>query len=261
MPRDVGWNHRCPTPCDNVFDMAVSASTYARQFEVPMVAAGLHWRYPIGVDKQDSVDVAIEKANEYRGLAELIALEYTNIPRANLSEAVSEAYHALVRASAAFDPIKGDFASFAARAIRNALNSLYAKQLRLARVFPRSLDEPPDWQSASEVLGDDNGRAAWAHDPSQDVRKEIRRRETVGVLSEVLLGLPPRQQLVLEGIRKGLSLAEIGRALGVSRQTVHKSAIAGLTEVRRRLESLGYRGVDSQGLLKTSVAIVRRGAG
>jgi hypothetical protein len=81
--------------------------------------------------------------NDHLGLAKVIALEYTNIPGVTVDEAVSEAHQALLRASSAFDPTKGEFTPFAARSIRNALNSFYAKHLRLAQIFPRSLDELP----------------------------------------------------------------------------------------------------------------------
>jgi DNA-directed RNA polymerase specialized sigma subunit len=68
---------------------------------------------------------------DHLALAEVVALEYSNIPRTNVDDAVSEAQQALLRAAQSYDPQKGDFTPLAARAIRNALNSFYAKQLRV----------------------------------------------------------------------------------------------------------------------------------
>jgi hypothetical protein len=51
---------------------------------------------------------------DHLSLAEVIALEYANIPRCDLSEAISEAYQAVDRALNAYDPQKGDFTPFAA---------------------------------------------------------------------------------------------------------------------------------------------------
>lgn len=207
----------------------------------------------VKLGKRKSVDAAVDKASEYRGLAELIALEYTNIPRATVAEAISEAYHALVRASAAFDPEKGDFAPFAARAIRNALNSLYAKQLRLARVFPKSLDEAPRWHPTSEISSGGSALIARVKDSSQDVRKHVRRRETLGVITEVMGALTPREQLIVSSLRDGRSLAETGRRLGISKQAVHKASTGALRKLRTLLEGRGFSGTDSQGFLRSSV--------
>jgi DNA-directed RNA polymerase sigma subunit (sigma70/sigma32) len=63
----------------------------------------------------------------------VIAYEYANIPGASLSEVVAEAENALASAGRGFDPAKGEFTAFAARAIRNALNTFFAKQLRYVK--------------------------------------------------------------------------------------------------------------------------------
>ena len=83
---------------------------------------------------------AEELFTNHTGLAEVISLEYANIPNAQPSEIFSEAQQALFRAAQGFDPDRGEFGPYAARAIRNALNTLYAKQLRLSKVFPKSID-------------------------------------------------------------------------------------------------------------------------
>ena len=70
---------------------------------------------------------------QHLGLARMIAYEYANIPGASMDEIISEAENALAAAGRAFDPEKGQFAAYAGRAIRNALNSLFTRQLRYVR--------------------------------------------------------------------------------------------------------------------------------
>jgi RNA polymerase sigma factor (sigma-70 family) len=196
---------------------------------------------------------------DHLALAEVIALEYSNIPRTNVDDAMSEAQQALLRAAESYDPQKGDFPPFAARAIRNALNSFYAKQLRLSKLFPRSLDEVPNWSSASQ--GEFSAARRSLRDSRQDVRKEVRLRETNSVIDEVMNILSPRERLVIEAIRQGKSLAEIGEAMGISKQAVHKISAPALVKLRTKLNTLGYRGLDSQGLLKSSAAAAKRRSG
>jgi RNA polymerase sigma factor (sigma-70 family) len=192
------------------------------------------------------------------GLAQVIAFDYANIPGIQLSDAVSEATAALLRACDGFDPSRGEFTPYAARAIRNALNSLYAKQLRMARLFPRSLDDPP---FGADALDESNSGPLDYPDSKQDVRKNIKRRETNSVLREILRTLSPREQLIIEHMRLGHSLAEIGDKLGVSKQAVHKVSSPALAKVRNALEGSGYAGLDSQGFLKSASSKGRRSPG
>jgi RNA polymerase sigma factor (sigma-70 family) len=198
---------------------------------------------------------------DHLGLADVIALEYSNIPRANTNDAMSEARQALLRAADCFDTRKGDFTPFAARAIRNALNSLYAKQLRLSQLFPKSLDEPPNWSLASQSESSATRQCLSVSDSRQDVRKEVRLRETTAVMAEVMNVLSPREFLVIEAIRQGKSLTEIGKAMEISKQAVHKISAPALVKLREKLSTLGYRGLDSQGLLKSSATGPKRRLG
>jgi len=183
-------------------------------------------------------------------LAELIAFDYANIPGCQLDEARSEANMALIRAAQAYDPIKGDFIPFSSRVIRNALNSLYAKQLRLLRMFPKSLDDPI--QGLSLASQNDAGSSAKAIQPSdsrQDVIKQIRNRETSAVVESIMNLLTPRERLVVNALRSGSSYAEIGESFGISKQAAHKSAKSGLDKLRAGLVRMGYRGIASDGHL------------
>jgi RNA polymerase sigma factor (sigma-70 family) len=191
-----------------------------------------------------------ELVEQHLGLAQVIALDYCNIPGIALDEAVSEANLAMFRASEGFDPRKGDFAPYAARAIRNSLNSLYAKQLKIARMFPKSLDEPPVQQNGPSDSSS-NSEPARAKDSRQDVHKSVKRGETFSILADVLKTLSPREQIVIEHMRLGRSLSEIGDTLGVSKQAIHKISAPALSKLRARLEETGYQGLDSQGFLKS----------
>jgi RNA polymerase sigma factor (sigma-70 family) len=183
-------------------------------------------------------------------LAEVIALEYANIPGCTVNDARSEAQNALIRAADSFNPNKGEFIPYASRVIRNALNSLYAKQLRYARVFPQSLEDPVDWHKLNSAIGSDD----WLDqhqttDPKQDVLKEVRRRETIAVLGAVLNLLAPRERLLIDALRNGSNYAEIGQGLGISRQAAHKAVKSGLAKLRDGLTKLGYRDLASDGHL------------
>lgn len=188
---------------------------------------------------------------EHLGLAQVIALDYANIPGIRLDEATSEAVAAMLRSSRSFDPSKGDFVPYAARAMRNGLNSLYAKQLRIAKMFPRSLDEPPTHSHGSRN-GEQSDSQMQFKDSRQDVRKAVKRSETNSILAELLRTLTPREQLVIDHLRLGRSLSEIGESLGVSKQMIHKISSPALAKLKAKLEATGYRGIDSHGFLKSS---------
>ena len=183
-------------------------------------------------------------------LADVIALDYSNIPGCLLEEARSEAHVALMRAAEAYDPQKGEFIPLASRVIRNALNSLYAKQLRLLRVFPKSLDDPIQWagpRSADE--GNGVSDASIHEDSRQDVRKEVRRRETSNAIEAVMTLLTPRERVAMSALKAGRSYAEIGGKLGISKQAAHKSVKSGIAKLRDGLAKMGYRGLASDGHL------------
>jgi RNA polymerase sigma factor (sigma-70 family) len=187
---------------------------------------------------------------EHLGLAQVIAFDYANIPGTSLDEALSEAHLALFRASRGFDPAKGEFAPYAARAMRNCLNTLYAKQLKMARLFPKSLDDPP-LPSVKSEGNSSSGFPSRIKDSRQDVRKAVSQRETYSVLTSILKTLSPREQIVIEHIRLGRSLAEIGALLGVSKQAVHKVSAPALIKLKEKLQATGYGGLDSKGFLKS----------
>lgn len=62
-----------------------------------------------------------ERVNELLPLAAKIAREFSNIPGLPHAEIELAAQEALAHAARLFDPAKGDFTAYAARAMRNAL--------------------------------------------------------------------------------------------------------------------------------------------
>lgn len=183
-------------------------------------------------------------------LVEVIAFDYANIPGCQLGEALSDGNLALVRAAQAYDPSRGEFIPFASRVIRNALNSLYAKQLRIIRMFPKSIDDPIQWPQASatgsiESQSDHSGHA----DSGPDTLKGIRIRETSSAIESAMNLLTPRERLVINAFRVGASFPEIGARLGISKQAAHKSVKSGLMKLRDGLARMGYRGLATDGQL------------
>ncbi len=187
-------------------------------------------------------------AEEHLGLAKIIALEYVNIPGTSLDDVIAQANTALVRAAASYDSARGDFAPYAARAIRNALNSLYAAEMRHAKVQELVSDQiPPTAACSSSTSALEN-----ICDAEQDVVMAVRARESKQVLEQLIADLPKRSRTVVERIREGKSYQQIGEELGMSKQAAHKIARAALQSLMEKLERLGFAGVDSRGFLKTA---------
>ena len=183
---------------------------------------------------------------QHLGLARMIAYEYANIPGASMDEVISEAENALAAAGRAFDPEKGQFAAYAGRAIRNALNSLFTRQLRYVKVHEFSLDaEPTTSDSTSSAARKDHT------DPGADVPLAARAEESRRILDDVLAELSPRSRLIVVRLREGKSYSDIGAELGISKQAVHKVGYAALQSLREKLEARGFSGIDSKGFLKS----------
>lgn len=180
-------------------------------------------------------------------LADKIAGGYSNIPGMTADDVIAVAHAALHRAALAFDPARGAFEAYAARAIRNALNSLHQKEARHAR---QHLPEADLVASAST-----EGSTAPSQrlpDEFQDVLSQVRSQDSRRVLENLLASLPARTQQILALVAEGHSYAEIGERLGVSKQAVHKAAAAALDRLREQLAAQGFGGLDSQGFLRTA---------
>jgi RNA polymerase sigma factor for flagellar operon FliA len=158
------------------------------------------------------------------------------------------AHAALHRAALAFDPARGVFEAYAARAIRNALNSLHQKEACHARQFVPEADLA---LSAFTTAGG-TSPSQRLPDEFQDVLSQVRSQESRRVLENLLASLPVRTQQILALVAEGHSYAEIGERLGVSKQAVHKAAAAALGSLREQLAAQGFGGLDSQGFLQTA---------
>lgn len=182
--------------------------------------------------------------HEHLPLADRIAVGYRNIAGTPPEDVQAVARAALHRAAVSFDSAKGNFEPYAGRVIRNALNNLHARQLRRAVEQPEAalLEPSADLSSGTGVIEN-------KQDSKADVLLDVRMAETQHVLVELMARLPDRTRKVLTLLAHGLSYAEIGERLGVSKQAIHKLAAAALADLKLQLEDRGFSGLDSQGFL------------
>ena len=180
-------------------------------------------------------------------LATKIAREFDNIPGLPHAEIELTAQEALAHAARLFDPAKGDFAAYVARAMRNALRDLYDRQLRHHRHHVYDLDLPVTLSATSPEARVQ--RVPAGNMPLAD--HEAAALESGERLAHAMNTLPARLRVVVEGIRDGKSYSEIGAAMGVSKQAAHKLAGAAITSLRERLEAMGFHGIDTLGFLKS----------
>ncbi len=92
-------------------------------------------------------------------LAAKIAREFSNIPGLPHAEIDLAAQEALANAARLFDPAKGGFPAYAARAMRNALRDLYDRQLHHLQV------QNPDATTLYHLL---TGKFPYCFDPKRD---------------------------------------------------------------------------------------------
>lgn len=181
-------------------------------------------------------------------LADKIAGSYANIPGMTSDDVRAVAHAALHRAALAFDPARGAFEAYAARAIRNALNSLHQKEARHARqIVPEA-----DLALAAFTSAGSTAPGQRLPDEFQDVLTQVRSQESRRVLEAVLATLPARTRQILGLVAAGRSYAEIGESLGISKQAAHKTATSAMTQIREQLAAQGFGGLDSKGFLQTA---------
>ena len=188
-----------------------------------------------------------ERVKQLLHLATKIAREFDNIPGLPHAEIELTAQEALAHAARLFDPAKGDFAAYAARAMRNALCDLYDRQMRHHRHHVYDLDLPATLSATSPEARVQ--RVPARNMPLAD--HQAAALESAERLAHAMSTLPVRLRVVVEGIRDGKSYSEIGAAMGVSKQAAHKLAGAAITSLRERLEAMGFHGIDTLGFLKS----------
>ena len=183
------------------------------------------------------MDVVKERVVEHLKLAQIIAAKYFNIQGASQEEVLSEARMALVKASMAYQEAKGPFAPFAGAAIRNALNSLFNKQLRNAKMIAKSLDETIHGATQfGTYIGNLGQNIA---DTKGDVLKEVTARERAINVNQALSGLTPMERYVMMGIGKGKTFSELGAKLGISKQAIHKTWLKASLKIKGRINNEG----------------------
>ncbi len=196
-----------------------------------------------------------ERVNELLPLAAKIAREFSNIPGLPHAEIDLAAQEALANAARHFDPTKGDFTAYSARAMRNALRDLYERQVRHHRHHIYDLDLP-----ITESATTPEARVQQVEAPDFPLANHAAAALESGKRLELAMeSLSPRLRLVAEGIRDGKSYSEIGSMLGVSKQAAHKLAGAAVAALRDRLEAMGFQGVDTLGFLKSCTKEIRGG--
>jgi RNA polymerase sigma factor (sigma-70 family) len=166
------------------------------------------------------MDPVKERVIKNLKLAQILAAKYFNIPGATPEEVLSEAHTALVKASMAYQEDKGPFAPFAGTVIRNALNSLYKKQLRHVRMIGKSLDETI---GGATRFGTHIGNLGQnIKDTKKDVFKEVGVRERIRKIQAVINELNTNEKFIFKQISLGKSFSEIAEIQHISKQAVFK---------------------------------------
>jgi len=166
------------------------------------------------------MDPVKERVIQHLKLAQIIAAKYFNIQGASRDEVISEAHTALVKASMAYQEEKGPFAPFAGAAIRNALNSLFNKQLRNAKMVAKSLDETIHGGTQfGTYIGNLGQNLA---DTKRDVFREVGEKERIKELQRALKTLGNKEKEIMDCISKGMSLSEVAKQRNVSKQAIFK---------------------------------------
>jgi RNA polymerase sigma factor (sigma-70 family) len=179
-------------------------------------------------------------------LAGKIARDFSNIPGLDHKEIEIQAQEALAAAGRQYDPAKGDFTAYAAQAVRNALRSLYERQVRHHQHHQYVLDQPAGMQSTQTDLVQNT-----PDQKQESVVTGVSRAESIAALRTAMEGMPEKYRVVLSGVSEGKSYSEIGEKMGMTKQGVHKIVTAAIQSLKERLESQGFDGVDSVGLLKS----------
>jgi RNA polymerase sigma factor (sigma-70 family) len=180
------------------------------------------------------MDIVRERVIKHIKLAQILASKYFNIQGASREEVLSEAQTALVKASMAYQEEKGPFAPFAGAAIRNALNSLFNKQLRNAKMVAKSLDETIHGGTQFGTYIGNLGQNLV--DTKRDVLREVGEKERSKELLRALKTLSNREKEIIDCISKGMSLSEVAKLRNVSKQAIFKIVKKAYQTLRKEIK-------------------------
>ena len=181
------------------------------------------------------MDPVKERVIQHIKLAQILASKYFNIPGASREEILSEAQTALVKASMAYQEDKGPFIPFAGTVIRNALNSLFKKQLRQVQMIGKSLDETIHGATQFGTRIGNLGQNL--KDNSGCVFKEVKKRELNTEMVKALNTLNDEEKRLILYIYNGKSLREIAEIQKKSKQAVFKKLKQVFQKLRLRIRN------------------------
>ena len=167
------------------------------------------------------MDPVKERVIQHIKLAQILASKYFNIPGASREEILSEAQTALVKASMAYQEDKGPFTAFAGTVIRNALNSLYKKQLRQVQMIGKSLDETI--HGATQFGTSVGNLGQNIQDMGEGILTKVSQRECLNKVVNAAKKLSEKEKNILILKSQGMSFAEIGKQLSISKQAIFKA--------------------------------------
>jgi RNA polymerase sigma factor (sigma-70 family) len=221
--------------------------------EVDAAMATAAQEYMSGIPPSpDDGTTAADRVRGHLALAESLARAYGNIPGIDAGEAPGEARKALVMAARDYDPGKGAFVPFAARSIRNALNTLFSRAVRRVRREVVSLDSPavPEGEDPEDTIGDMTAA------PGATAANEAANADGRRVLEEIVSTLPPRLQTVVRArFMAGESLEATGQRLGISKQGALRLEKIALDRLRAKLAERGIGGADDVWVSRTRAPI------
>lgn len=192
----------------------------------------------MALDFQDGI-TPNERVVKNLGLAYSIAEKFLpSMPGADRDDARSHARQALMRAARSYDSEKGPFGPYAAAAISNELRTTLGKYQTHADRFKAVLDEPT-------ISGDGETTRKDMLAGTEDVERDAARAETTNILDQLIAELPDHLRSVVEGVREGRTLEDIGAGLGgMTKQAVGNRAKIAFTKLRQKLGEKGITGAQ-----------------